>query len=41
MFYPFWLMVLWLMASSILPFYAALTIPLLAVICARAFVLWK
>ncbi|MFN5334603.1 MAG: 1-acyl-sn-glycerol-3-phosphate acyltransferase [Bacteroidota bacterium] len=39
--YPFWLILLWAIASLLLPYYAALTIPLLAVICARAFVLWK
>ncbi len=39
--YPFWLMLLWVIASLFLPSFAALTLPALAVICARAFVLWK
>jgi 1-acyl-sn-glycerol-3-phosphate acyltransferase len=39
--YPFWLVLLWFVATFVLPFYAALIMPFLAIICARAFVLWK
>lgn len=39
--YPFWLILLWLIAAFILQSSAALTVPVLAVVCARAYVLWK
>jgi hypothetical protein len=39
--YPFWLALLWFVSTFVLPFYAALTVPLLVIICARAYVIWK
>ncbi len=39
--YPLWLMLLWSIATCFLPSVSALCLPLLAIVCARAYVLWK
>jgi len=40
-FYPLWLMLLWSIGTFFLSSAAALSLPLLAIICARTYVLWK
>ncbi|MBU6157801.1 MAG: 1-acyl-sn-glycerol-3-phosphate acyltransferase [Bacteroidetes bacterium] len=39
--YPFWLLLIWFTAAFFLPAGAAITLPLWAIIGARAYVLWK
>lgn len=39
--YPLWLFLLWFVGASLISASAAVFIPLMAVICARAYVLWK